>query len=75
MLIFQGTRYDKRYPIAILMALGVFGAVCGLFLPETLHQKLPDSIHEAQEFGADQVNCFFIFLFLIGQASSYSNSY
>lgn len=42
------------------MALGVFGAICGLFLPETLHQKLPDSIHEAQQFGADQVRPFLL---------------
>lgn len=57
--IMQGTVYDKRYPIAILMTLGIFGALCGLFLPETLHQKLPDSMHEARQFGADQVNPFF----------------
>lgn len=57
---FQGTKYDKRYPIAILMGLGLFGAVCGLFLPETLHQKLPDSVHEAREFGANQVYTFLL---------------
>lgn len=60
---FQGTRYDKRYPIAILMTLGIFGAFVGLFLPETLHQKLPDSMQEAREFGANQVMIFFFALF------------
>lgn len=39
----------------ILMLLFFFGAICGLFLPETLHQKLPDSLEEARSFGADQV--------------------
>lgn len=33
-----------------------FGAcICSLFLPETLYQKLPDSIEEARVFGANQV--------------------
>lgn len=30
-------------------------AVCSLFLPETLYQKLPDSLAEARNFGANQV--------------------
>lgn len=51
----QGTRFDTRYPILILLVLFIFGGVCSLFLPETLHQKLPDSMEEARLFGADQV--------------------
>lgn len=42
----------------ILLALCCVGAVSGLFLPETLHQKLPDSMQEAREFGANQVFIF-----------------
>lgn len=48
-------KYDSRYPIAILLVIFVLGAVSGLFLPETLHQKLPDSLAEARMFGRDQV--------------------
>lgn len=44
------------------MALCAFGVFCGLFLPETLHQKLPDSMHEAREFGANQVMLFSLFV-------------
>lgn len=51
----QGTRFDTRYPILILLVLFLFGGVCSLFLPETLHQKLPDSMEEARLFGAEQV--------------------
>lgn len=51
----QGQKYDTRYPIIILFGLCVLGAISGLFLPETLHQKLPDSMAEARLFGADQV--------------------
>lgn len=36
-----------------LMCLGA--ATCGFFLPETLHQKLPETLAEAQMFGANQV--------------------
>lgn len=39
----------------ILLVLCIIGAVSGLFLPETLHQKLPDSMQEARKFGANQV--------------------
>ena len=30
------------------------GAISALFLPETLHQKLPETLEEAKIFGADQ---------------------
>lgn len=55
--VLQGQKYDNRYPIAILFVLCILGGICGSFLPETLHQKLPDSMTEARLFGADQV-CF-----------------
>lgn len=51
----KGTNYDARYPYIILSGMFVFGAFCGLFLPETLHQRLPDNIEEASVFGANQV--------------------
>lgn len=43
----------------ILLALCLLGGLLGTFLPETLHQKLPDSMVEARLFGADQVFIFF----------------
>lgn len=51
------------------MVLGIIGAFGGLFLPETLHQKLPDSMQEARDFGANQVEFitsqwFFFFLWV-----------
>lgn len=59
---FQG-KSDKSYPIVIIMALCTLGVVCGVFLPETLHQKLPDSMQEAREFGANQVTFSLCFSF------------
>ncbi|XP_031637594.1 carcinine transporter [Contarinia nasturtii] len=53
-IVYLGTKYDSRYPIMILFALCLIGSIAGLFLPETLYQKLPDSMAEARMFGADQ---------------------
>lgn len=47
----------------ILGALSLLGAFFGIFLPETLHQKLPDSMTEARNFGADQVLLNFCLFF------------
>lgn len=52
---FQGTAYDSRYPFIIMCGLFFAASICSLFLPETLYQKLPDSIEEARVFGANQV--------------------
>ncbi|XP_055297249.1 carcinine transporter isoform X2 [Sitodiplosis mosellana] len=53
-IVYLGQKFDNRYPIMILFVLCILGSICGLFLPETLHQKLPDSMNEARVFGADQ---------------------
>lgn len=53
-VVFIGTKYDVRYPFLIIGALAVIGAIAALFLPETLHQKLPETLAEAQRFGANQ---------------------
>lgn len=45
----------------ILGALCFVGFCCAMMLPETLHQKLPNTLHEAKKFGKEQVgkvNCF-----------------
>jgi hypothetical protein len=43
-----------RYPYIILIILCLLAIACGTLLPETLNQKLPDTIEEAADFGADQ---------------------
>ncbi|XP_055589809.1 organic cation/carnitine transporter 2 isoform X3 [Uranotaenia lowii] len=53
-VVYLGTEYDLRYPFVIIGLLSAFGAVCAMFLPETLHQALPESIEQAQKFGKDQ---------------------
>lgn len=53
---FQGTAFDSRYPFIIMCGLFFVATVCSSFLPETLYQKLPDSIEEARMFGANQVS-------------------
>jgi hypothetical protein len=34
--------------------MSLFGVFSSLFLPETLHQSLPNTIREANSFGKDQ---------------------
>lgn len=34
--------------------MAVVACACGLNLPETLHQKLPETLGDAQKFGQDQ---------------------
>jgi hypothetical protein len=34
--------------------ISLFGVFSSLFLPETLHQNLPNTIREANSFGKDQ---------------------
>lgn len=41
-------------PLLILGAVGVFGGVLCLFLPETLDHELPQTLKDGEEFGRDQ---------------------
>ena len=50
----QGTNYDARYPYVILLVLFILSTVITMFLPETLHQKLPETIRDAKKFGKTQ---------------------
>ncbi|XP_073817563.1 organic cation transporter 1 [Musca autumnalis] len=50
-LVYLGTTVDIRSPYYILGVLFFIGAVAALFLPETLHKKLPDTMEEARNFG------------------------
>ncbi|XP_076253965.1 carcinine transporter [Rhynchophorus ferrugineus] len=38
-------------PIIIMGVVSVFGGLCGLRLPETLHHRLPQTLEEGEEFG------------------------
>ncbi|XP_055851200.1 beta-alanine transporter-like isoform X2 [Episyrphus balteatus] len=53
-VVHLGTKLDIRYPYFILGGLFLIGGVSGLFLPETLHYKLPDTMEEAKSFGKNQ---------------------
>lgn len=53
-LILQGN-IDSRFPFYLLATMFIVGSGCAAFLPETLHQNLPDSVEEAIAFGEDQV--------------------
>lgn len=53
--VYLGTTYDIRYPYYILFILYLMGGLTALYLPETLHQKLPDSLEDAKRFGKNQV--------------------
>ncbi|KAG1706162.1 Carcinine transporter [Nymphon striatum] len=44
-------REYMRIPLVITGALSLTGGLCTLLLPETLHQPLPETIPEAEEFG------------------------
>ena len=45
---------DLRYPYIIMGFIFVTGIFASLFLPETLHQRLPETLADAQNFGGDQ---------------------
>ncbi|XP_049530124.1 beta-alanine transporter [Anopheles darlingi] len=53
-LVHLGTEYDVRYPFIVMGLSAVVGMMAALFLPETLHQALPNTIEEARLFGKDQ---------------------
>ncbi|XP_017007624.1 carcinine transporter isoform X2 [Drosophila takahashii] len=50
-LVYLGTTVDIRAPYYILGVLFLLGGIGALFLPETLHKKLPDTMEEAGHFG------------------------
>ncbi|XP_055907554.1 carcinine transporter-like isoform X2 [Eupeodes corollae] len=53
-LVHLGTKYDIRYPYLILGLMFLVAGVSGFFLPETLHNRLPDTLEEAKAFGKNQ---------------------
>lgn len=55
-LVYLGTTVNIRAPYYILGTLFLLGGIGALFLPETLHKKLPDTIEEAKHFGRHDVS-------------------
>uniref|UniRef100_A0A182W0H4 Major facilitator superfamily (MFS) profile domain-containing protein n=1 Tax=Anopheles minimus TaxID=112268 RepID=A0A182W0H4_9DIPT len=53
-VVHLGTEYDVRYPFLVMGLSTAVGVLAALFLPETLHQSLPNTIEEAQKFGKHQ---------------------
>ncbi|KFB35671.1 AGAP004104-PA-like protein [Anopheles sinensis] len=53
-IVFLGTNYDIRLPFVAMALVALVGAVSAIFLPETLHQKLPETMEEGRQFGRDQ---------------------
>lgn len=50
----KGTSVHQSLPYVIIAVLAVLGGFSGIFLPETLNEKLPETVAEAEQFGADQ---------------------
>ncbi|XP_070494612.1 carcinine transporter [Chironomus tepperi] len=53
-IVYVGTEYDVRYTYFILGGLCFMGFCAAMFLPETLHHQLPNTLHEAKKFGKTQ---------------------
>lgn len=45
---------DPKYPFIVIGMLSLVASTAGLFLPETLYRKSPDTLAEACVFGKDQ---------------------
>jgi hypothetical protein len=53
-IIFQGNTYDVRYPYIIIGIVSATGMVALLLLPETLYQRLPETLADAHIFGREE---------------------
>ncbi|XP_065367629.1 organic cation transporter 1-like [Calliphora vicina] len=52
-LVYLSITFDIRCPYYILCILFLLATIGALFLPETLHKKLPDTMEEARQFGVN----------------------
>ncbi|XP_027213389.2 organic cation transporter protein-like [Penaeus vannamei] len=52
------SKYGSFLPYVILGAITVLGGVACLFLPETLHEKLPDTLEDGENFFSGQTLCY-----------------
>jgi hypothetical protein len=48
-----GQEHDLRFPFIVIGLLAIVAAIAGLFVPETLYQKLPETIEDTATFGHD----------------------
>ena len=48
---FTQSKINLALPYLILATLGVIGVLASMFLPETLHSPLPESIEDADNIG------------------------
>uniref|UniRef100_A0A182SHX8 Major facilitator superfamily (MFS) profile domain-containing protein n=1 Tax=Anopheles maculatus TaxID=74869 RepID=A0A182SHX8_9DIPT len=53
-IVYLGTSRDLRLPFVAMGLIMLVGALSAIFLPETLHQKLPETMDEGRQFGRDQ---------------------
>ncbi|XP_063705241.1 carcinine transporter-like isoform X2 [Culicoides brevitarsis] len=53
-IVYLGTNFDVRYPYLIMGLMCLAGSISAMFLPETLGQRLPETMAEAKEFGRGQ---------------------
>ncbi|XP_069687232.1 carcinine transporter-like isoform X2 [Periplaneta americana] len=53
-IVYLGTVFDIRIPYLVIAIVSITGMAAALFLPETLHQRLPETLADAQTFGRDQ---------------------
>lgn len=50
----QQSTYSNTLPYIVLGIISFLGGLVSLLLPETAHQNLPESVADAEHFGADQ---------------------
>lgn len=54
-IVYLGTAFDIRLPFVAMGIIGMVGLAASMCLPETLHQKLPDTMEDGRRFGKDQL--------------------